>query len=388
MTRALTLRAVFVYRQRMRAGSWAFGGCLVLVLGCGDSGRTSASAAVSASTSPGDTTHGDAPTTTGGATAGQSASDSQATMGAVSTSLEPTTEPTTSTTAQSSASTTDASATTMTGATESSGDTTDGTTGEAPCVIADVPDTLAFTYSKSIDLAPINTIQASFYNQDDKEIVFFSYFGQGRRYSLDGTPLGDVMAPPEALPALDGATFDQVNRVGMLINQACTIVEVDPVTIAPLASIQLDVAKYGLQTCSGIAIGLDGHMYVNSFFTDEIVVLTRDGQNEIRRIDLQPVGLPRPDGITLIAGSANFLILSTTDIRSGILGSDDTVIVGPSPTGQDAPPLVGGNITNPDAVLTVCGNGHAWVCDEYGTGCHDYVPNDGDKDACACTIPQ
>ena len=54
----------------------------------------------------------------------------------------------------------------------------------------------------------------------------------------------------------------------------------------------------------------------------------------------------------------------------------------------DKLPLKGGAVPNSDAILTVCGNGHAWVCEEYGSKCHDYAPEDGDKDACACTIPQ
>ena len=30
--------------------------------------------------------------------------------------------------------------------------------------------------------------------------------------------------------------------------------------------------------------------------------------------------------------------------------------------------MIGGGITNPDAVLTVCGNGHAWLCRRRGPG--------------------
>lgn len=277
--------------------------------------------------------------------------------------------------------------TTTVGETGTTSETT-MTTGDPPCEIADVEDTLAFTYSKSIDIAPIGTIQASFYNQDAQEIVFFSFFGQGRRYTLDGVAIGDVMAPPEALPSLDGATFDQVNRTGLLLTQGCNIVEVDPVTMATLATTQLDTAKYGLNVCAGLAIGIDGNMYVNSYFTNKILVVTRDGQTEIKSIDLAPLDLKAPDGISLIAGSPNFLVLSTEGIRSAIMSPEAVVLVGPNVTGQDKPPMIGGAITNPDAILTVCGNGHAWLCDEYGTKCHDYVPMDGEKDACACTIPQ
>ena len=88
------------------------------------------------------------------------------------------------------------------------------------------------------------------------------------------------------------------------------------------------------------------------------------------------------------AGSANFLVLSTTNIQSAILSPGATVLVGPNPTGQALPPMIGGGITNPDAILTVCGNGHAWVCEAYDATCFDYAPDDGDKNACACIIPQ
>lgn len=381
--------------------SWNSWLAVLTLFGCGDSGGASASgttgdASATASTTS-DTTSSPPPTTTDGTTTGQSGTDGATTTtgpASTTTTQDPstadptTTEPiaTPSTTADETTAT-DTTTTTTADADTTDADTTD-TTGAAPCAIADVTDTLAFTFSKSIDLAPINTIQASFYNQDDKEIVFFSFFGQGRRYTLDGTPLGDVMAPPEALPALDGASFDQVNRVGMLITQGCAVVDVDPVTMETLAVIQLDKAKFGLMTCAGVAIGVDGNMYVTSFFTDELVVFTRDGQTEVGRIDLAAIGLPRPDGISLIAGSENFLVLSTIGIRSAILSPGGDVIVGPNPTGKALPPMIGGDITNPDAVLTVCGDGHAWLCDEYGTKCHDYIPMDGDKDACACTIPQ
>ena len=370
-----------------------------MLLACGDSVGTTDSASAGSTSIASDTANtstGAVPTTSDGTTAGHDGTAS-ATVGESSETTAPSeTSETTASTAT--GETTDVS-TSSTGEpisasatdTTSTGDpdtTGTGTTGQEGCQIADIDDTLAFTYSKSIDLAPINTIQASFYNQDAQEIVFFSYYGQGRRYALDGTALGDVMAPPEALPNLDGASFDQVNRVGMLITQECAVVDVDPVTIETLAVIQLDKAKLGLDICAGVAIGVDGDMYITSFYTDEIVVMTRDGQTEQSRIDLAALGLPRPDGVSLIAGSENFLTLSSPNILSGIITPGGDVLVGPAPTGKDQPPMIGGGITNPDAVLTVCGNGHAWLCDEYGTQCHDYVPMGGDKDACACTIPQ
>ncbi len=98
--------------------------------------------------------------------------------------------------------------------------------------------------------------------------MFFSYFGKGRRFTIDGQPLGDVTAPAEALPKLDGASYDQVNKVAMLITQDCRLVEADPVTLMTSKVIQpLDVANFKIGTCAGVAVGVDGDMYVISWWT-------------------------------------------------------------------------------------------------------------------------
>ena len=148
---------------------------LLVLAACGDSGRATAGVSdtlgTSATSTPGPTSSG-GPATTDTVSGGGSGS-------AASSAL--TGEPATGTLGE----TTAPDGTTTPGDTTSATTgTTGGTTGSSGCDVADVPDTLAFTYSKSIDLAPLDTIQASFYNQDAQEIVFFSYFGQGRRYSL------------------------------------------------------------------------------------------------------------------------------------------------------------------------------------------------------------
>jgi len=268
---------------------------------------------------------------------------------------------------------------------ESSGE---ASTGDAVCLNGDVVDTVGFTYSKSIDLVDIGTIQASYYNIDAEEIVFFSFGGQGRRFTIDGQPIGDVTAPAEALPALDGASYDQVLGVALLISQGCTLVEADPITLTTLKVTPLDVIGFNISICAGVAVGVDGNLYVTSYGTDELVTITRDGQSVLSRIDLLALNLGYPDGVSLIAGSENFLVLSTLKQQAAILAPNGAVVVPPGQVGLGFPPLKGGMIPNSDAILTVCGNGHAWACDEYGTKCHDFVPEGGDKDACACTIPQ
>jgi len=375
-------------------------GLSLVACGGGGGGGASASDGGSDGTGPGPTTassSGGPPTTgdgTASATAGTTAGTMTATGGQTTGASDPGTTSTGDASSGDTSTSTGGGESSTTGelsASSGTGETTGASgssTGADMCFIGDVEDTLGFVYVKSIDLVDINTIQASYYNIDAKEIVFFSYFGKGRRFSIDGQALGDVMAPPEALPKLDGASYDQVNKVAMLITQDCNLVEADPVTLQTLNTIQLDKAKFKIGVCAGVAIGVDGDMYVISWQTEEMVRMTRDGQTELSRVNLAALDLSRPDGISLIAGSENFLVLSSAKQQAAILTPKGVLVVPPGKVGQDLPPFKGGAIVNPDASLTVCGNGHAWLCDEYGTKCHDYAPEDGDKDACACTIPQ
>jgi hypothetical protein len=268
---------------------------------------------------------------------------------------------------------------------ESSG----GSSGGFVCDPNQVEDTLAFTYVSQFDTGiPDMVLQASYYNSDANEVMIMSYSGKARRFKVDGTPIGDVFdVPAQALPKLDGATYDPIGKVGLLINQDCVLTEVEAQTLAVLKSQPLG---FGMSICAGLALGLDGNMYIASYGTDEMVTLSRDGLSEVGRINvLNAVGLSGFDGIALIAGSENFLVMSTSPkTQAAIINPAGGVVVATSDLGQAMPPMIGGMPMLPDAVLTLCGNGHAWVCEAYKATCFDYAPEDGDKNACACLIPQ
>ena len=215
-----------------------------------------------------------------------------------------------------------------------------------------------------------------------------SFSGKARRFDLDGAPLSEVFdVPPEAQPKLDGATYDPVLGRGLLITQGCVLTEVEPQTLQVLESKQLG---FGMSICAGLALGLDNNLYIASYGTDEMVVLSRDGGEEIRRVDMiGKVGLDGFDGVTLIAGSENFLVMSTSPAAvAAIIDGFGNVVVPVAAIGEAMPPLAGGMPDLPDAVLTICGNGHAWLCEAYNATCFDYIPEDGDKNACPCLIPQ
>ena len=359
---------------------------IAAITACGDDGgRTSASA--SSTTLPGSSSGSGEATSTVTTTA----VSTETLSGSAATTAEPTTAADTTTTATTTAITvgtsTDGSGTTV----DSTGTTTTtGTTGEAVCDPQAVTDTKAFTYVKKFDTGiPDKVLQASFYNGDADEVVIMSFSGKARRFTTDGTPKGDVFdVPAEALPQLDGATYDPINQRGLLINQGCVLVETDPVTLA----VQKPAQKlgFGMSVCAGLALGLDNNLYIASYGTNELVVLSRDGLQEIRRVNMpMKVGLTGFDGIALIAGSENFLVMSTApDARAAIIDPMGAPVVPTTKLGLAEPPLIGGMPMLPDAVLTICGNGHAWLCEAYDATCFDFVPDDGDKDACPCLIPQ
>ena len=246
-----------------------------------------------------------------------------------------------------------------------------------------IPDTTAFSFVKTIELG-IDTLQAGFYDSTRDRVVVFSFFGEGRVLDIEGNIVDQVQAPAEALPSLDGGAYDLAGDLALLINQNCDLVEVDPETFATKAVIPLGLA-HGMSVCAGLAIDPMSNLYIASFGTDELVVVDRSGQVEQLRVDMLGIGMPGFDGIAEIAGSDNFLINSTTNLTAAIIAADGTLVAGPGLVG-DLPIMGGGAVGQPDSMLTICTNGHTWVCDAYETSCSDFAPSDGDKMACGCLI--
>lgn len=262
---------------------------------------------------------------------------------------------------------------------------------QAPkCVVEDAPDIVAYTEVGSFATGlPNPQLQASFYNFNAQEVVIMTYSGKARRFDINGAPLGEVFdVPPEAASKLDGATYDPTLDRGLLITQDCNLVEVDPKSFAVL---DIRTIGFGAVDCSGVALGLDGNIYVASDTTDEIIVVSRDTSQEIRRFDTLAAGIDGPDGISLIAGSENFLVIGTeNDPEPSLVAIFDPmggVVVPGAEIGSGMPPLADGPAEVVDASLTLCGNSHAWVCEAYADLCHDFAPTGGDVNACACVLP-
>ena len=258
------------------------------------------------------------------------------------------------------------------------------------CSVDQSPDIVAYTEVGSFATGlPNPELQASFYNFNAQEVVIMTYSGKARRFDINGTPLSDVFdVPPEAAVMLDGAAYDPNLDRGLLITQDCALVEVDPKSFAVLDT---HTIGFGASTCSGVAVGLDGNLYIASDSTDEIIVVSRDTSMEIRRFDTLAAGIDGPDGISLISGSANFLVIGTENdpMPSSVAIFDPMggVVVPEAEIGSGMPPLADGPAVSVDASLTLCGNSHAWVCEAYADLCHDFAPSGGDINTCACVLP-
>ena len=246
-----------------------------------------------------------------------------------------------------------------------------------------IPDTIGFSFVKTIELG-IDTLQAGFYDSTRDHVVVFSFFGEGRVLDIDGNIIDQIQAPAEALPKLDGGAYDLASDLGLLINQDCDLIEVNPETFATVAVTPLGLA-HNMSVCAGLAIDPMSNLYIASHGTDELVVLDRSGQVEQFRVDMLGIGMPGFDGIAEIAGSENFLINSTTNLTAAIIAADGSLVAGPGPVGE-MPIMGGGAVGQPDSMLTICTNGHTWVCDAYETSCSDFAPSDGDKMACGCLV--
>ena len=257
-----------------------------------------------------------------------------------------------------------------------------------PGCAAEPGEVPAFTYERTVDLGLVG-IQAAFYNHDAEEMVFFSYRGKGKRFSVEGEHLGDVEAPVDVTSILDGATYDPFRRSALLVDQTCTLAEVDPVTMEPLRIAAIPW-RFGLRVCSGVAVGPEGDLYVASAVTDEVVVLSRDLDRVIRRFRVDDDGIANVDGISLLAGSGHLLLLSTFDRKAAIFTSSGELVAPPAEIGGPDAWLRGGDEpVIPDGTLAVCADGRLWLCEalEGRDGCHVYRPRDGEIDSCACLLP-
>ena len=244
---------------------------------------------------------------------------------------------------------------------------------------------VSYNFVKVTDLGLVG-VSAGYYNSAAGELVFLSKAGTGVRTELGGVELGDVAAPM-ALGELDGAVYDPATDTALLIDKACVVAEVDPVTLAELSVVPLDADMLAIESCSGIAQGPGGSLFIASRATDEVVVISRDLMDEVDRFSASGNGIESIDGITAIPGSENFLLTSGAGSFAAILTQGGEVVSPATEIGGGIAPLVGGGeLAAPDGLFSVCANGQVWLCRGLTTSCSKFAPEGGGDDVCDCLV--
>ena len=349
--------------------------------GGGTTDTTDASSSTGASTGPEVTTTDDPTTvvpttdpTTGTATT--ESSDPTQTTGPI---VDTTTTDTTVTPDTSTGDTTTGDSTTG----ESTGDTT---TGDPVC-IEEVAQNFVPT-GKVLDMSELggSFIQGSWFDPINDRICFVIGNGDGLCFTPEGEKLAAIKAPGDPSDGvIDGAIYDAAKNVVLIVQQGCKVIEADPSTLKNLGEIQLDTAKFSLQTCAAIGLTPDNDLYIASYTNSDIVTISRDGQTELARFDTADAGVSGPDGLNVISGAGDLLIVGTAGNTrpAAIFSNTGDVVVAASEAGKDKPPIQGGTLVLPDDTLTLCDTGHVWVCDQ-APNCSEYMPEGGDKNICGC----
>jgi hypothetical protein len=150
-----------------------------------------------------------------------------------------------------------------------------------------------------------------------------------------------------------------------------------------------ELSGFGASTCAGIEVGRDGQLYVLSYDTREMLVVTRDGSELLRKVDLSGI-IDYPDGIVAVPGGFNFLITDSGPLKhSAIIDPNGNVVVPPAPIGAPDAPLTGGTYQQAfDGMLAICSTGQIWACDELGSECHGFIPANGEVDTCGCVVEE
>jgi RHS repeat-associated protein len=250
-----------------------------------------------------------------------------------------------------------------------------------------------FTVAGTYEMGPppggtgtLGTLQAAYYDRVRDEVAVFSFWsGEGRVLDRSGQVLRTVQAPLGG--SLDGAVYDVATGRALFVNQSCVLVEADTATMEVLARHDDLAGLHRMSTCAGLAVGRDENLYFASYGTNEVVVISRDTRTLVRRIALGPINFSGVDGIAIVPGTGNFLLVSSTGDNYMTITPTGQVVTPPTSNGNA--PLSGGYLPGGwDGIVSICSTGHIWVCEEYGTRCVDYAPVDGDQNTCGCLSAQ
>lgn len=237
--------------------------------------------------------------------------------------------------------------------------------------------------------APMFTPQASFYNPVRDELVVIAYDGTNAQiYNAAGDLLRATAALPTPLGTeVDGAAYDGVTAVGVVVRHNCEVIELDPVTLAILSSRVLGgsgtIAAPTL--CAGVDIGTGGTLFVADYFSARVLEYPRTGTTPVREFTTAVMGI---DNLARAPGT-DLLMIASNQGQFAIYRESGALVSGPSLLGTGI--VLGAhtrtNMAGSDGLTFVGTSGRLWFCDHNDTVMSCYLQTRGCAAASDCPLP-
>lgn len=238
--------------------------------------------------------------------------------------------------------------------------------------------------------APGFTPQASFYNPVRDELVVLSFGGTDAQiYDADG----DLVRPTGALPTplgdrVDGAAYDALGGVALVVRHDCTLIELDPVALTVLSSRTLEgsVLVPRPTLCAGVDVGSDGFLYAVDYNSSRVLVYPRTGTIPVRAFD---VALANIDNLARAPGTDLFVLANNSLGQVALYRESGLFVAGPSTLGTGI--ILGDhtrtNTAGSDGLTFVGTSGRLWFCDHNDPVVSCYVQTRGCTGALDCPLP-
>lgn len=238
--------------------------------------------------------------------------------------------------------------------------------------------------------APGFTPQASFYNPVRDELVVISFGGTDAQiYDSDG----DLVRATAALPTplgdrVDGAGYDNLTGVALVIRQTCEVLELDPVTltISTRRSLGGSPLVPAPTLCAGVDVGSDGLLYVADYNSSRVVVYPRVGTVPLRDFT---VALAAIDNLSRAPGTDLVMLANNTAGQFALYRESGLFVSGPSPIGTGI--ILGdhtrSNSAGSDGLTFIGTSGRLWFCDHNDPVLSCYLQTRGCTGAADCPLP-
>ncbi len=238
--------------------------------------------------------------------------------------------------------------------------------------------------------APAFTPQASFYNPVRDELVVISFGGTDAQiYDSSGALVRATAALPTPLgDRVDGAGYDNLAGVGLVVRQTCELLELDPVTLAILSRRTLggSVLVPAPTLCTGVDVGSDGSLYVADYNSSRVVVYARGSSIPLRAFSIV---LTNVDNLSRAPGTDLIMIANNTAGEFALYRESGLFVSGPSPLGTGI--ILGDhtrtNSAGSDGLTFIGTSGRLWFCDHNEPVVSCYLQTRGCTGALDCPLP-